>query len=77
MKIHLVTQSSLDSGKAERTFLVKSHTRAGAEKFVARKFNNFIEAKVPTQDELVAALQAGTSVECATAIPAQAGESKE
>lgn len=69
MKIHLVTLHSIDSGKAERTFLVKAHTKAGAEKFVARKFVNFIEAKVPTQDELVAALQSGVQIENATNSP--------
>jgi len=70
VKIHLVTLHSIDSGKPERTFLVKSHTRAGAEKFVSRKITPFIEAKVPTQDELVAALQSGTVIEDATAASA-------
>lgn len=69
MKIHLVTLHSVDSGKPERTFLVKAHTKAGAEKHVRNKVGAFIEAKVPTQDELVAELKAGTPIEDATASP--------
>jgi hypothetical protein len=66
-KIHHVTLHSVDSGKPERTYLVRAHTRAGAEKHIARKLAGFIEAKVPTQDELVAALQSGIAIEDATA----------
>ncbi len=65
-KIHLVTLHSVDSGKPERTYLVRAHTRAGAERHVNRKLAGFIEAKVPTQDELVAALQSGIHIEDAT-----------
>lgn len=70
VKIHLVTIHSLDSGAPERSFLVKSHTRAGATKHVMRRVGRFIDAKVPTQDELVAALQSGVVIEDATAKPA-------
>lgn len=66
MKIHLVTIHSLDSGAPERSFLVKSHTRAGATKHVMRRVGRFIDAKVPTQDELVTALQSGAVIEDAT-----------
>lgn len=62
MKIHLVT---CDNEK----FLVKSHTKAGAEKFVARKFRPVATAVVPTQDELVAALKSGLEIEDATNSP--------
>lgn len=65
-KIHAVTLYSVDSGKPERTYLVRAHTRAGAEKYITRKLAGFIEAKVPTQDELVAALQSGARIEDAT-----------
>lgn len=69
MKIHLVTLHSVDSGKPERQYLVKSHTKAGAEKHVRGKIAPFIEAKVPTQDELVAALKSGIEIEDAYASP--------
>lgn len=67
MKIHLVTLHSVDSGKPERSYLVKAHTRVGAEKHVQRKLAGFIEAKVASQDDLVTALAAGIAVEDATA----------
>jgi hypothetical protein len=69
MKIHLVTLHSVDSGKPERQYLVRAHTRQGAEKHVRGKIAPFIEAKVPTQDELVAALQSGVAIEDATNNP--------
>lgn len=69
MKIHLVTMHSVDSGKPERSYLVKAHTKAGAEKHVRAKISPFIEAKVPTQDELVDALKQGIQIEDATADP--------
>lgn len=69
MKIHLVTQHCVDSGKPERFYLVKAHTKSGAERFVNAKLKGFIEAKVPTQDELVDALKQGIQIEDATADP--------
>ena len=65
-KIHLVTLHSVDSGKPERTYLVRAHTKAGAERHIVRKVAGFIAAKVPTQDELVAELKAGKAIEDAT-----------
>lgn len=61
MKIHHVTDGT------GAVHLVKSHTKAGARRFVAAKLGHKITAKVPTQDELVAALQAGVAIEDATA----------
>ena len=65
-KIHLVTLHSVDSGAPERTFLVRAHTRAGAERHVAKKIGRFIEAKKASQDELVEGLRAGKPIEDAT-----------
>jgi hypothetical protein len=67
MKIHLVIANGQSS--AEQQFLVKAHTKAGAEKFVRAKFRPTVEARVPTQDELVAALQDGVLIEDATNAP--------
>jgi hypothetical protein len=66
VKIHLVTIPSAGQNDPS-TFLVKAHTKAGAEKFVRAKFRPEIVARVPTQDELVAALQSGVQIEDATA----------
>lgn len=69
MKIHIVVANG-DSA-VEQHFLVKAHTKAGAEKFVAGKFKPTVVASVPTQEQLVTALQAGVPIEDATAtIPA-------
>ena len=65
-KIHSVVLHDVDTGKPQRTFLVRAHTRAGAERHVARKVAGFIEAKVPSQDELVDALKAGLPIEDST-----------
>jgi hypothetical protein len=67
MKIHHVTDNS------GAIHLVRAHTIAGARKFVADKLGQNIAAKVPTQDELVAALQSGIAIEDATA-PAASGD---
>jgi hypothetical protein len=67
MKIHLVTLHALESGSPERTFLVRAHTKAGAERHIQRRVGRFITAKVPTQQELVDALKAQTPIEDATA----------
>lgn len=69
-KIHSVTLHDVDSGKPQRRFLVRAHTKAGAERFIERKVGRFIEAKVPTQDELVDALKSGMPIEDATQPPA-------
>ena len=65
MKIHLVETA----GFADR--LVKAHTRAGAERFVRDSIKPTVTARVPSQDELLAAVQ-HTPVEDATQ-PAGAG----
>lgn len=67
MKIHLVTANANSS--AEQIFLVKAHTKAGAEKFVGAKFKPSVVAVVPSQQELVDTLQAGVTIEDATANP--------
>lgn len=61
MKIHLVTIAG------EQSRLVKAHTRAGAEKFVRDSIKPVVEAVVPSQEQLVAALQDGIQIEDATA----------
>jgi hypothetical protein len=63
MKIYLVETA----GAADR--LVKAHTRAGAEKFVRDSIKPEITATVPTQQELVDALQAGVPIESAIKEP--------
>lgn len=63
MKIHKITDQS------GSVYLVKSHTKGGARKFVAAKLRDGLHVKVPTQDELVAALQAGIRVEDSTVKP--------
>ncbi|MBP7622433.1 MAG: hypothetical protein KA763_00565 [Xanthomonadales bacterium] len=67
MKIHHVTDNS------GATHLVRAHTIAGARNFVTAKLGQNMKAKVPTQDELVAALQSGIAIEDATA-PAGSGD---
>jgi hypothetical protein len=57
MKIHHVTDNS------GAIHLVRAHTTAGARKFVAAKLGQNMTAKVPTQDELVSALQSGIAIE--------------
>lgn len=69
MKIHLVTIAATAESEPDKTFLVKAHTKAGAEKFVRGKFKPSVEARIPTQDELVAALKAGIEIEDATNSP--------
>ena len=58
MKIHIVKTEGQDKVR-----LVKSHTRAGAEKFVRDSIKPNVTATVPSQDELVAAIGAGIAVE--------------
>lgn len=65
MKIHLVETAGQDKPR-----LVKAHTRAGAEKFVRDSIKPTVLARVPTQEQLVAALQDGVLIEDATAEPA-------
>lgn len=65
MKIHLVTTAGQDKPR-----LVKSHTKAGAEKFVRDSIKPEITASVPSQQELVDALQAGVTIESAIKEPA-------
>lgn len=65
MKIHYVTAVSADT-EADKVFLVKAHTRAGAEKFVRSKLQPVVTATVATQEELVSALRAGVEIEDAT-----------
>lgn len=71
MKIHLVETA----GSADR--LVKAHTKAGAERFVRDSIKPTVTARVPTQDELVTALQSGTVIEDATAAPAATNQEPE
>lgn len=66
MKIHKIVDQT------GAVHLVKSHTKGGARKHVAAKLRDSLHVKVPTQDELVAALQAGIEVEDATVKPAKA-----
>jgi hypothetical protein len=61
-KIHLVEVDSGDGAKPRR-FLVRAFTTAGAERFVRAKLTPTVVAKVPEQDELVAALAAGIKIE--------------
>ena len=60
MNIHLVTTAGQDKPR-----LVRSHTKAGAEKFVRDSIKPEIVATVPTQQELVDALQSGVAIESA------------
>lgn len=69
MKIHHVTVAG-----SEQPRLVKAHTRAGAEKFVRDRIQPEITAIVPTQEQLVAALQAGVVIEDATVTQSQTQE---
>lgn len=62
MKIHLVTIAG-----SEQPRLVKSHTRAGAEKFVRDSIKPAVSAVVPSQEQLVEALKSGVEIEDATA----------
>lgn len=64
MKIHLVVANG--NSTAEQHFLVKAHTKAGAEKFVGAKFKPTVVAFVPSQEELVDALHKGVPIEDAT-----------
>ena len=58
-KIHLVTDAS------GAVHLVRSLTKAGARKHVERKLGQSLHVKLPSQDELLAAVQ-HTPVEDAT-----------
>lgn len=73
-KIYLVDSSD---GNLSRQHLVRAHTSAGAEKFVRAKFKPTVTAKVPTQDELLAAREEGVAIEDATAetVAGEGGES--
>lgn len=59
-KIHHVTDG------AGTVHLVRAHTKAGARRHVERKLGQGLQVKVPTQDELLAARDAGTPIENAT-----------
>lgn len=63
MKIYKVTDHT------GAVHLVKAHTKVGARKYVANKLRDSLHVKVPTQDDLVAALQAGIGVEDSTVKP--------
>lgn len=63
MKIYLVKSND---GHLVREHLVRAHTGAGAENFVRAKFKPTVTAKVPTQDELLAARDEGVEIEDAT-----------
>ena len=60
-KIHHVTDS------AKGIHLVRARTKAGARRFVEHKLGSALVVKVPTQDELLAARDAGVQIEDATA----------
>lgn len=62
-KIHHVTDS------AGAIHLVRAHTKAGARKFVEQKLGQGLRVKVPTQDELLSASDAGVPIEDATTTP--------
>lgn len=64
MKIRLVVD---DNGNRH---LVRSHTSAGAEKFIQKKLSHALTVSVPTQQELVDALAAGVQIEDST-VPEQ------
>lgn len=64
MKIHLVNIEGSD-----RPRLVKAHTKAGAERFVRDQIKPAVTASVPTQQQLVDALQSGIEIEGATNDP--------
>lgn len=61
MKIHLVIAN--ENSTAEQKFLIKAHTKAGAEKFVGAKFKPTVVALVPSQQQLVDTLQSGVPIE--------------
>jgi len=62
VKIHLVNIEGTDAVR-----LVKSHTKAGAERYVRDQIKPIVTARVPSQQELVDALQAGVVIENAVA----------
>lgn len=69
-KIHLVhaTVACCDPGTAAASpqpseFLVRAFTKAGAERHVSLKFKPDVIAKVPSQDELLAANGRGVVIE--------------
>lgn len=64
MKIHLVKTEG-----QEKPRLVKAHTKAGAERYVRDSIKPAVSATVPSQADLVAALQAGIAIEDATNSP--------
>jgi hypothetical protein len=59
-KIHHVTDN------AGGVHIVRSHTKAGARRFVEHKIGSGLLVKVSTQDELLTARDAGTPIEDAT-----------
>ena len=63
MKIRHVT------GANGTVYLVRSHTDAGARRFVLTKLGQDLIAKVATQEQLVDALQNGVAIEDATNNP--------
>lgn len=68
MKIYLVKQYD-EAGQHVKSYLVRAHTRAGAEKFVRQKIKPDVEAEVATQDDLVSAMQTGVQIENAVDSP--------
>lgn len=62
MKIHLVHIEGNDTPR-----LVKAHTRNGAEKHVRESIKPAVTATVPTQQELIDAIQKGIQIEDAYA----------
>lgn len=69
MKIHKVIAETGGPTEADKLFLVKAHTKAGAERFVRAKLQPVVTAAVATQDDLVSALKSGVEIEDATSDP--------
>jgi len=64
VKYHLVSIEGIEQPR-----IVKAHTKAGAERHVRASIKPAVTARVPTQDELVAALRDGIAIEDATNSP--------
>lgn len=65
-KIYLVTVSAgIGDAHVAQPRLVRAHTKAGALNHVA---SHHIDARLPTQDELVRAVTAGAEIIDATAV---------
>lgn len=70
-KIYLVTNTPTDTTTKPETFLVRANTKAGALNRIAEQT---ITAKLPTQDELLAAREAGVKIIDATGAPLLPGQ---